>query len=106
MSIRAVSWPGLLAALIVSSLVPSMGSAQSTASRPKGGWSDDPPALASLVDAARTASDLRVAVNRYLADRSAIERRYEVAYSPARLARLRVFYQGWKQRLADADFDA
>jgi hypothetical protein len=106
MSIRALSRRGLLAVLIVSVLAPSVGSAQSNASRPKGGWSDDPPALASLVDVAKTESDLRVAVERYLADRSAIERRYEVAYSPARLARLRVFYQGWKQRLADADFNA
>ncbi len=106
MSTRAVSWRGVLALLIVSVLAPSIGSTQSVASRPKGGWSDDPPALASLVDAARTASDLRVAVERYLADKGAIERRYEIAYSPARLARLRTFYQGWTRRLTDADFNA
>jgi hypothetical protein len=106
MSTRALSWRGSLALLIVSLVVPSIGSAQSAPSRTKGGWSDDPPVLASLVDAARTESDLRLAVERYLADKAAIERRYEVAYSPARLARLRTFYQGWKQRLADADFNA
>ena len=106
MSTRAVSWRGVLALLIVSVLAPSIGSTQSVASRPKGGWSDDPPALASLVDAARTESDLRVAVDRYLLDKAAIERRYEVPYSPARLARLRTFYQGWTRRLADADFNA
>ena len=53
------------------------------------GWGDDPPALSSLVAFARTESDLRVAVDRYLLDKAAIERRYEVPYSPARHARLR-----------------
>jgi hypothetical protein len=78
--------------------------AQTPALGPGRGWGDDPPALASLVAFARSESDLRVAVDRYLLDKAAIERRYEVPYSPARDDRLRVFYQGWQRRLADLDF--
>jgi uncharacterized protein (DUF885 family) len=70
------------------------------------GWADDPPALEALVAFARSGSDLRVAVERYLADKAAIERRYPVAYSPARLARLRTLQQDWQRRLREADFDA
>ncbi len=70
------------------------------------GWSEDPPALDSLVSFDRGASDLRSAVRRYLADERAIERRYPVEYSPKRIARLREFYRGWQLRLAALDFDA
>jgi uncharacterized protein (DUF885 family) len=45
-------------------------------------------------------------VVRYLEDREAILRRYEVEYSPVRQARLRDFYQGWQQSLRALDFDA
>ena len=72
---------------------------------PGAGWGDDPPAISALVAFSRTESDLRVAVNRYLLDKSAIERRFEVPYSPARHQRLRTFYQGWQRRLAESDFD-
>lgn len=71
-----------------------------------GGWAGDPPALASLAASARTESDLRIAVDRYLLDKAAIERRYEVPYSPVRHARLKAFYDGWTRRIAEADFDA
>jgi uncharacterized protein (DUF885 family) len=79
--------------------------AQTGESRPAAGWSDDPPAISALVAFSRTESDLRVAVNRYLLDKAAIERRYEVPHSPARSQRLRAFYQGWQRRLAESDFD-
>jgi uncharacterized protein (DUF885 family) len=69
-------------------------------------WSGDPPAIASLVGAARTESDLRLAVERYLVDQAAIERRYPVPYSPARQARLRTLYDGWARRLAETDLAA
>jgi uncharacterized protein (DUF885 family) len=78
--------------------------AQTPALAPGRGWGDDPPGLASLVAFARSESDLRVAVDRYLLDKAAIERRYEVPYSPARDDRLRTFYQGWQRRLAELDF--
>ncbi len=70
------------------------------------GWGDDPPQLASLVAFARSESELRVAINRYLEDKAAIERRYEVQYSPVRHARLWDFHQGWRQQLQSLDFDA
>ena len=80
--------------------------AQTGASGPGAGWADDPPAISSLVAFSRSESDLRVAVNRYLLDKAAIERRYEVPFSPARSERLRAFYEGWQRRLAESDFDA
>ena len=69
------------------------------------GWGDDAPALSSLVTFARGESDLRVAVVRYLEDKAAIERRYEVRYSPVRTGRLTTFYLGWQEQLARLEFD-
>jgi hypothetical protein len=69
------------------------------------GWAEDPPVLSTLVSFARGESDLRVGVTRFLEDQAAIQRRYEVRYSPVRTERLRSFYQAWEQRLADLDFD-
>lgn len=79
--------------------------AQTTPPAPPAGWAGDPPVISSLVAFSRTESDLRVAVNRYLLDKAAIERRYEVPYSPARSERLRTLYEGWQRRLAESDFD-
>lgn len=69
------------------------------------GWGDDPPALDSLVSFARGESELRVAVIRYLEDKAAIERRYEVLYSPARQQRLLAFLEGWQQQLERLTFE-
>jgi hypothetical protein len=44
-----------------------------------------------------------VAVRRYLDDRAAILRRYEVQYSPARHDRLRRFQSDWSTRLGALD---
>lgn len=93
-------------ALFVTAIAPGLLLAQSGPPRLGAGWGDDPPALATLVSFARTESDLRVAVDRYLLDKAAIERRYEVPFSPTRHARLRSFHLGWQRRLADADFNA
>jgi len=84
------------------------GPAAQSASRavPASGFGDDPPALASLVAFAKNESDLRIAVQRYVLDRAAIERRYEMPYSPVRHARLQAFHAAWQQRLLDTDFDA
>jgi uncharacterized protein (DUF885 family) len=70
------------------------------------GRAPDPPALAGLVSFARGESDLRVAVRRYLDDLAAIQRRYEVDYSPVRQARLRRFHRDWQARLNELDFPA
>ena len=85
-------------------VLPAVLGAQSGAP-PAAGWGADPPSLAPLVTLARSASDLRMAVDRYVLDKAAIERRYEVPFSPARHARLRTFYEGWRRTLAAADFD-
>ncbi len=69
------------------------------------GWGDDPPELSTLVTFARGESELRVAVVRYLEDKAAIERRYEVMYSPVRIERLSQFYLGWRERLGELAFD-
>ncbi len=62
------------------------------------------PDLRSLV--AKDDSDLAGVVSRYSADREALMRRWDVAYSPARRQRLHTFYDGWLQGLDDLDFDA
>jgi hypothetical protein len=84
----------------------SMAAPAQAPQRQADGWADDPPALATLVSFARSESELRVAVERYLADKAALERRYEVQYSPTRSARLRAFHTGWQRRLTELDFDA
>ena len=93
----------LLASLLAT---PSFSSAQSAAPKPPEGWAEDPPALSSLVAFAHEESDLRVAIVRYLEDKSAIERRYPVHYSAARLDRLRTFLEGWRRQVDALDFDA
>src|SRR5690625_5215367 len=70
------------------------------------GWAEDAPDLASLVDFARGESDLRVAVERYVADRAAVGRRYPVPYSPVRIERMRDLAQSWLARLESLDFNA
>ena len=103
--VRRTWWAVTIAAATLPCASIAQSDAQSGAQRLGNGWGDDPPALAALVSFARTESDLRVAVDRYLLDKAAIERRYEVPYSPVRHARLRAFYQGWLRTLAAADFN-
>lgn len=86
-------------------LLPLVGFAGNPHLLPTPGWADDPPALAALVDFARGESELRNAVQRYVLDREAIERRYEVQYSPQRIARLQTFHRAWRERLRELDFD-
>ena len=68
------------------------------------GWADDPPAIDSLVEFARNESSLRTAVVRYTQDIDAVQRRYPVPCSPARIARLRKLHEGWQQQLATLNF--
>jgi hypothetical protein len=51
------------------------------------------------------ASELRDTVERYAADRAALQRRYGVPFAPARRERLRAFADGWRERLARMDFE-
>jgi hypothetical protein len=98
-----VKFAGFIAALLPCAAIVPCAMAQSNAIAPAG-WADDPPSLNSLVAMARVESVLRVAVQRYTEDIAAIERRYPVAYSPARTARLRKHHEGWRQKLAELDF--
>ena len=85
-------------------VIPCAALAQSPGLGAPAGWADDPPSLTSLVEFARGESSLRVGVVRYTEDIAAIERRYPVVYSPARIERLRKLHEGWRQRLAELDF--
>lgn len=85
---------------------PALLTAQESNLVPTGGWSDDPPELATLVEFADRQSDLRVAVIRYLEDKAAVERRYPVIFSPVRMARLSEFYTSWQRRLGELDFES
>ena len=69
-------------------------------------WATDVPDVASLVSFTHDESDLRVAVNRYVLDKAAIERRYPIQYSPVRINRLNEFFNGWQASLARVDFEA
>ena len=95
----------LRAAVLLLALQVSPARAQSPAVTAPAGWSDDPPVLASLVTFAHDESDLRVAVVRFTQDIAAVERRYPVEFSPARIVRLRTMAEGWRARLAALDFD-
>jgi hypothetical protein len=92
-----------LKAFIVA-LIPCAALAQTAGIVTPPGWADDPPSLTSLVEFARQESALRIAVRRYTEDIAAIERRYPVVYSPARIARLRKLHEGWRQNLGALDF--
>jgi len=85
-------------------IVPCLTLAQAAAVDAPAGWADDPPALTALVQMARSESSLRVAVTRYTQDIAAIERRYPVPYSRARIARLQRHHAGWQAQLATLDF--
>jgi hypothetical protein len=99
------SFPTLLLALLpAAGLV--VAPAPATSQTPSASaWSADPPGLAALVAFDRGQSDLRVAVDRYREDRSALFRRWDVPYSPLRRERFRSFYLGWQRSLAELDFD-
>lgn len=92
----------LLAWLIV---LPGGANAQEGADALDPDFADDPPDISTLVNFARGESEFRVTVNRYLEDRGAVLRRYEVEYSPVRHARLRQFYNDWQNALQATSFD-
>jgi len=61
------------------------------------------PDLAALVS--MDVSDFAPVVNRYSADREVLQRRWDVAYSPARRTRMEAFYHSWLGRLEEVDFE-
>lgn len=61
------------------------------------------PALAGIVG--RTTSEMATVVERYSADLQSMQRRYDAPDSPLQRTRMRAFYEGWRRRLAEIDFD-
>jgi len=103
----------LPALLLLVPLAPVSAAAQGPASAPAdvrpqvtATWAGDPPAVASLVEFDRAQSDLRVAMERFSEDRSALLRRWDVPYSPVRRERMEAFYRGWLAALDANDFAA
>ncbi|HYC51479.1 MAG TPA: DUF885 family protein [Gemmatimonadaceae bacterium] len=60
------------------------------------------PRVASLPNAT---SEMVNVIQRFSADENALSRRYDANGSPAQRSRMRDFYQGWRQRLRESDFD-
>ncbi len=61
------------------------------------------PDLGPLID--RRESELRLVVTRYREDRAALLRRYDVPFGAERRSRLGEFYQAWRRRVDQIDFD-
>lgn len=87
-------------------MISGVAGAQTTQYQGQQAWSDDPPVISSLIDFANNESNLRTAVDRYLQDKAAVERRYPVLMSPVRSARLQAFYAAWAERLGQTDYAA
>src|SRR5262245_40615204 len=68
---------------------------------------DDPlasiPRLAALVGV--PTSEMADVVDRYAADQGSLNRRYDANESPAQRNRMREFYNGWRTRLNEVNFD-
>jgi len=64
------------------------------------------PALAPLLAARGTESEMRDIVMRFTADESALGRRWTVDYAPRRRERFREYYRGWQARLRELDFNS
>jgi hypothetical protein len=69
------------------------------------GWAGTVPDLDEVVAFDRSQSDFRSAIVRYREDRGALLRRWDVAYSERRRARMQEFYEGWLGALDAADFE-
>ncbi len=61
------------------------------------------PPIVSLVQ--QTTSELEDVVERFGSDHSSLARRYDADQSPAQRTRMRNFYEGWRARLREHDFD-
>jgi hypothetical protein len=91
---------------IFAALIAFAGTAHGQTLSAPAGWADDVPAPGSLIVFARGESDLRAVITRFVQDRAALDRRFPIEGSPARIARLRIFSEGWRKRLPEIDFDS
>ncbi len=91
---------------IVTLLVVATFSAPAGAQR---GAAAPDPQLASIPKPAalmgRPPSELAEVLYRYAADQQSLARRYDAPDSPLQRKRMRVFYQGWRTRLKEIEFD-
>src|SRR5688572_13520939 len=62
--------------------------------------------LPDLNDTAAQQSEMRAAIERYVADRGSLARFYTVEASPTRHARLKQFYGDWLATIARLNFDS
>jgi len=69
------------------------------------GWAEPIPDLDEVAELDRAESDYRLVLTRYVEDRGALLRRWDVPYSERGRARMREFYQGWLSALEAADFE-
>jgi hypothetical protein len=60
------------------------------------------PVLAPLIES--SGSELAEVVDRFTADRTVLNRRYDAGDSPDQRRRMRALYTGWQARLAEVDF--
>lgn len=102
---RRAGRAALTIALVAAFVLASRSFGQSPAPRRQG--TVDPAAYvpdpSTLI--APPGSELRDLVERYLADRAALLRRYPIRFSSERRERLRGFYRAWQSALGRLDFD-
>ena len=87
-------------AIVCAALVPVFVAAQDA---PKSVSLESVPRGNALVS--KTSSELALAVDRYSLDQSALNRRYDASDSPGQRVRMREFYNAWRARLKELDFD-
>jgi uncharacterized protein (DUF885 family) len=95
----------LLPVLLSSSLAFSAAAQSTTALQTGVDGATYVPPLAPMLTPKGTTSELRDVVERFSADRSGLQRRWGLEYSPKRRDRFREFYKGWQSRLRELDFD-
>ena len=67
---------------------------------------DKRPNAPTIDEIDNSASEMRLAIERYITDRGSVMRSYPVELSAARLARMKQFYSDWLALIAKMNFDA
>src|SRR5438034_345258 len=67
-------------------------------------WAAPPPATPSDLDQSR--SEMRTAIERYVADRTSLTRAYQIDNSAGQRDRMMRFYREWLDGLPKLDFDS
>jgi uncharacterized protein (DUF885 family) len=88
-------------ATLVGAVCMTIGTAAGAQDAPRAAEFSAVPRLSTV---ANTTSELANIVERFTADENSLTRRYDASDSPARRARMRAFYAGWRDRLSEHDF--